>query len=210
MSQTAELSLDEIMNYELSPYPQAHFEAKHVLQKADRAQLMQALKSHVTATSNEAILETAPEAEHNVLDGGSLLRQLKWSDGRTYISNTNDYATFTVKHYGKATVVFDGYSGGPGTKDSTHLRRRPNRDGHKVNITETTKFTGKVEDFISNNESKQTMIHMTADCIKIRGCHVIHAMGDADLDIVRTAISVSSEKTTMLIGASPSDGKKLR
>lgn len=86
------------------------------------------------------------------------------------------------------------YSGGPSTKDNTHHRRGQNRDGHKVNITETTKFTGKMEDFLSNNENKQTLINMIADRMKIRGCHVIHAVGDADLDIVRTAISISSEK----------------
>jgi len=221
VSQTAELSLDEIMNYELSPYPQSLFEGKQILRKADKAQLMHALKAHVTAISDEAVLETTPEVEHNVLDGGSLLRRLKWSVGRTYTSIANDYAAFTVKHYGKATVVFDGYSGEPSTKDNTHQRRGQNRDGHKVTITETTKFTGKMEDFLSNNENKQTLIHMIADRMKIRGCHVIHAMGDADLDIVRTAVSISSEKTTTLIGedtdllvlllyyASPSEGTKL-
>ena len=128
VSQTAELSLDKIMSYKLSPYPQALFEAKHVLWKTDKAKLMHALKTHVTAISNEAVLETAPEAEHNVFDGGSLLRRLKWSDGRTYTSIANDYAAFTVKHYGKATVVFDGYSVGPSTKDNTHQRWGQNRE----------------------------------------------------------------------------------
>ena len=78
-----------------------------------------------------------------------------------------------------------------------------------------------MEGLFSNNENKQSLIHLIANRMKIRGCHVIHAEGDADLDIVRTAVSMSSEKTTMFIGedtdllvlllhyASPSDGTKL-
>ena len=38
-------------------------------------------------------------------------------------ATTDEYAPFTVKHYGKATVVFDGYSVGPSTKDSTHQQK---------------------------------------------------------------------------------------
>ena len=38
-------------------------------------------------------------------------------------ATADNYAAFTVKHYGKATVVFDDYSGGPSTKDSTHQQR---------------------------------------------------------------------------------------
>ena len=90
--------------------------------------------------------------------------------------------------------MLNGYSVDSSTKDNTHQRRGQNHDGHKVNITETTNFTGKMEDFLSNNENKQTLIHLIANRMKIRGCHVIHAEGDVDLDIVR-----SSEKITMLI-----------
>ena len=83
------------------------------------------------------------EVEHNVLDGGSLLHRLKWSEGKTYCSMADDYASFAVRHYGKATVVFDGHSGGPNTKDITHQRRRRNRASNKVNIVEGAKFIRK-------------------------------------------------------------------
>ena len=182
------------MNYELSPYPQALFVAKQVLRKADKAQLMNALIAHVTAISDAAFLETHPEAEHNVLNGGSLLRRQKWSDGRTYTSIADDYASFTVKHYGKATVVFNSYSGGPSKKDNTHHRHRQNCEDHNVNITETMKFPGKMEDFLSNYESKQALILLFADHMKIKGSHVMHAERNADLDIVRTSVLMSSEK----------------
>ena len=38
-------------------------------------------------------------------------------------ATADDYAPFTVKHYGKATVVFDDCYVGPSTKDSTHQQR---------------------------------------------------------------------------------------
>jgi len=57
------LSLDEFMNHELSPYPPALFEAKQVLRKADKAQQTDALEAHVTAISDDTVLEIASETE---------------------------------------------------------------------------------------------------------------------------------------------------
>ena len=71
------------------------------------------------------------------------LHRLKWTEGSTYSSIADDYASFTVKHYGKATVVFDGYEVGPCIKDGTHKRRTPKLNANKVNITEVTKFVGE-------------------------------------------------------------------
>jgi len=36
--------------------------------------------------------------------------------------------------------------------------------------------------------------------VQKEGCHVIHADGDADVDIVKAAITMSSYKSTTLIG----------
>ena len=197
VSQTADLSLHEVMAHELSPYPPSLFEAKHLLRKPNKAQLMTAIKEQC---SDDAVLKDVPEVEHNVLDGGSLLHRLKWSEGKTYSSIADDYASFTVKHYGKATIVFDGYIGGPNTKDITHKRLRQNRTSNKVNIAEGTKFVGKKEDFLSNVENKQSLINLISQRMKDRGCHVIQSKGDADVEIVKAAVSMSSNKSTSVIG----------
>ena len=60
-----------------------------------------------------------PETECYVLDGGSLLYRLPWKKGDTYNAIAESYADFTVRHYGQATVVFDGYQDGPSIKDIT-------------------------------------------------------------------------------------------
>jgi len=38
-------------------------------------------------------------------------------------ATADEYAPFTVKHYSKATVVIDDYSGGPSTNDNTHQQK---------------------------------------------------------------------------------------
>jgi hypothetical protein len=200
VSQSVYLNLSEVMEYELSPYPSALFEAKDRLRKPDKAHLVEAIRNYVTPTSDDAVLETIPVTDHYVLDGGSLLHRLKWTEGSTYSSIANAYAKFTLDLYGHATVVFGGYSGGPGIKDITHQRRGANKTANKVNISDATKFVGKKEDFLSNVENKQAMIDLIAKCLKQKGCHVIQAEEDADVDIVKAAVSMSGYKSTTLNG----------
>ena len=199
VSQSGNISLSEVLTHELSPYPPALFEAKHVMRQADKAQLIDALKGHVTSRSNSAVLETIPSTEYNVIDGGSLLHRLKWVEGRTYCSITDEYVAFTVKHYGHATVVFDGY-GVPTTKDNTHQRRMKDRITSTVTIGSATQFKGKKEDFLSNSQNKQSLIQLISNGLRKSGCHVVQSEGDADLEIVRAAIALASLSSTTLIG----------
>ena len=48
--------------------------------------------------------------------------------------------------------------------------------------------------------NKQALINLIGDRLQRRGCHVIHAEGDADLDIAKAAITMSLSKSTTLIG----------
>ena len=132
------------MKYELSPYPPSLFEGKYILRKPDKAKLLEAIRKHVIP-ERKAILQLIPRTDHYVL-GGSLLHRLKWKEGSTYISIANNYASFTVNKYGKATIVFDGYGGGPSTKDNAHMCRK-SEVTNKVNISCATKFVGKMTIF---------------------------------------------------------------
>ena len=85
VSQTGDLTLHDIMSYELSPYPTALFEAKHVFQKEDKPQLADALRDFVSHSSSKVmIMDSTPESEHFALDGGSLLHRLLWKKGPSY------------------------------------------------------------------------------------------------------------------------------
>ena len=151
VSQSGDLCLEEVMKYELSPYPPSLFEGKNLLQKPDKAPLLHAVRSHVNS-SNDAILQVIPKTGHYVLDGGSLIHRLKWNDGSTYDSIADAYASFTVDVYGNATVVFDGCDGGPSTKDNAHQRRTRTKVANKVDISDATKFVGKKDDFLPNSQ----------------------------------------------------------
>ena len=80
VSQTGELSLEEVRRYELSPFPPALFEARHVLRKADKPQLAHAIRDH----ASDAMLDCVPESTRHVLDGGSLLHRVPWQLGTRY------------------------------------------------------------------------------------------------------------------------------
>ena len=48
--------------------------------------------------------------------------------------------------------------------------------------------------------NKQALIKLIANCMQQKGCHVIHAEGDADVDIAKAAVTASSYRSTTLIG----------
>ncbi|KAK4298605.1 hypothetical protein Pmani_008001 [Petrolisthes manimaculis] len=196
VSQTGELALEEVMHYELSPFPPALFEARDIFRKADKPQLAHTICDH----ASDAILQSVPETECHVLDGGSLLHQVPWKRGQNDGEIAQSYADFTVRHYGSATtVVFDGYEEGPSIKDNTHQRRGHN--SHPiVHFTADTEFSGKKEKFLSRDFNKQTLIKMIIAELRRSGCDVVNAPGDADVDIVKAAVRASLVHTTTLIG----------
>ena len=132
--------MDEVLHYELSPHPPSLFEAKNILCKPDKEQLLEAIQEYLSS-SKAPKLEAIPKTDHYVLDGGSLLQRLQWKEGSTYRSIAEMYASFTVDNYGKATVVFDEYTGRPSTKDNAHQRRCP-QVTNKVDISMATQFVG--------------------------------------------------------------------
>jgi 5'-3' exonuclease len=200
-SRTGHLSIEEVMTYELSPYPSSLFEDKNTLRKADKPQLAHAMYDHCNKMpSSETTSDVVPKTERYVLDGGNLLRKLKWMKGDTYGKISKAYADFTIKHYGVATVVFDGYEAGPTIKDNTHRRRKQNIHYPLVNFSSETEFDGKQEEFLSVGSNKQQLISLTSDQLRMVGCSVIQAEGDADVDIAKAAVSTASVHTTTLIG----------
>ena len=122
VSRSGDLSLEEVLMYELSPYPPAIFETRNILRTADKPQLAQAIRDHAADLSSETVMNSIHKTYCYVLDGGSLLHRLPWKKGDSYNAIAESYADFTVRHYGQATVVFDGYGEGPSIKDNTHQR----------------------------------------------------------------------------------------
>ncbi|KAJ8027661.1 hypothetical protein HOLleu_32864 [Holothuria leucospilota] len=84
LSRTGDLSLEDVMKYELSPFPPSLFEDNDIFRKADKPKLAQALIAHCNNTpSCETTTDAIPQTERYVPDGGSLLHKLKWKSGDT-------------------------------------------------------------------------------------------------------------------------------
>ena len=199
VSQTGDINLAEVMSYELSSYPLSLFEGKHILRKADKPQLADSIKHMVSSNSAMALPNVVKETEHYVLDGGSLLHRMKWVDGSTYGSIANQASSFVIKHYGKATVVFDGHEG-PSIKDCTHQRRGKTSHYADVDVTEQRKFVGKKDAFLQNTHNKQQIIRLITEELQRRECQVIQAEDDADVEIAKAAVSMAQFKSTTVIG----------
>src|SRR6218665_2890499 len=187
VAKTGELLLEEVMRYELSPFPPALFDSINVFRKADKPQLAHAISEH----ARDGILDLVPETEKYVLDGGSLLHRILWRKRESYCVIAQSYADFTVRQYAiGTTVVFDGYEQGPSIKDNTQLRRGQNMYP-VISFTAYTEFSGKKDEFLSIGSNKQKFIWLVSDALRKMDCIVMNAQGDADVDIVKAAVERS-------------------
>ena len=139
------------------------------------------------------------EDAHYILDGGSLIHQLSWLRGTSYKHLAERYAEYVKRSYPHAIVVFDGYFGGPSTKDMAHVQRStlPGRD---VQFTPDMLLSEKKEEFLSNTTNKQRFIHLVGRCLEENGIPVQHAQGDADCVIVQVALRSTMKYVTVLVG----------
>ena len=101
--------------------------------------------------------------------------------------------TKIVSKFGQCAVVFDGYEGGPSTKDHEHCRRSvKNRGTVEFIFNEEAKVKVNQEAFISNEKNKTRFIKMhskflTASRQTVRNCK------DADTEIVKCAIDFAEQ-----------------
>ena len=137
------MNLEDIMCYELCAYPPALVESRSILRKPDKPQLAHAIIKYINSLHLEEIQEIQCTNQY-VLDGGSLLHRLPWHKDETYENIANSYVDFTLNTYGKAIIVFDGYSTSPTIKDMTH-RRRSTKTSRNVNLSPGMKFVGQKE-----------------------------------------------------------------
>ena len=67
---------------------------------------------------------------------------------------------YVIRKYGKATVVFDGYSVKPSTNEATHKRRKGATSTYSVKFEHTMICKLKKDDFLSNEENKFRFINL--------------------------------------------------
>ena len=129
-----------------------------------------------------------PGDTYHVVDGGMLLQWIPWEGGQTFEGIFSTYVQFVQSRYNNCIVVFDGYDNGPTTKDSTHGRRTAGMVGTEVRFTKSSTFRGKKKTFLANPKNKQLLINMFSRKMNSEGIETSHAVADADLKIVLTAV----------------------
>ena len=188
------IDLNYVFEYELSVYPTALFRGYGMLNSATK----QRLTDGIAKLSNDSQETSIPNAECNVLDGGSLLQRLPWTKGETYKQIVGTYVKM-VSNYVHPIIVFDGYKKCKSTKAVTHQKRARGKRSTPVRISMDLPLMVDKESFLSNNLNKQNFIDMLSDEMRKNNIKTIHAEDDADLLIVQTSISLAMEKRTFVI-----------
>ena len=104
---------------------------------------------------------------------------------------------YVKKHYGTASIVFDGYEG-PTTKDSEHARREK-YTSHSVRIHEENEIKSNQDRFLSNRDNKVQIILLLAAWLYRNGNEVFVCKGDADCKIVSVTLSIAKEKPVIVV-----------
>ncbi|KAK3709221.1 hypothetical protein QZH41_004579 [Actinostola sp. cb2023] len=185
----------EFFKFEMCSYPPALFDSSLLPRQANKPVLADAM----WVKSKEKQTGRPTGDVHYVVDGGALLHRVSWPRGIDYETIFTHYVEYVERKYGKATVVFDGYEDGPGTKDCTH-QRRTGTCGPTVNFSSNMIFQSKKEDFLANKVNKQRFINFLSERLQAARCTSAHAVGDADLLIVQTAVESARYTTTALVG----------
>ncbi len=104
-----------------------------------------------------------------------------------------------TQKYGKAIIIFDGYTCDPTTKDATHLWQTGACCGVTVFFTGDMILQSKKEASLNNKVNKQCFIHHLSIKLEHAGCQTEHARHDADVLIVQTVIASAKLQYTVLI-----------
>ena len=119
-----------------------------------------------------------------------MVQRAPWTKRNTYGAIADSYVDFTVRNYGTATVVFDGYQDIPSIKDNIRDMRQQ-RQNPLVSVSADTVFSGEKDEFLSRRRNKQALINIISARLQDKGCNVINCEGDADCEIVHAAIAAS-------------------
>ena len=114
------------------------------------------------------------------------------------------YASYLEGHFGLTTVIFDGYDT-PNTKDHEHSRRSSAKTTATVPSRPVMKAQQNQNRFLSNNRNKTEFIKMLASHLQSRNHAVEVSEGDADIIIVKKAITLARNSQCVTVIAEDTD-----
>lgn len=187
----------EIFKYELSGVPSSLFDNNGLPRLASKSLMSEAIWGN-----GQCGAEEIPDNNlHYIVDGGSLLQRIPWTKGDSFSSICQTYCDHVKRKYSDSvTVVFDSYPDHPTTKDVTHMRRTKGISSPTVNFEENMPFKTKKDIFLANKCNKQKFINLLCSWMEKNSIHHLQADGDADYLIAKTAVEMSKETETIVIG----------
>lgn len=189
-------------SYELMSYPPSLFK-DGVMRKADKPALAK------TVLSGCQLHEVLPQDIVFVIDGCALLHTVCWlKTSVTFADVVDHYVHSIMTRYGRtAVIVFDGYEQGASTKDHEHMRRSgkvtcPVSD---VDVALENHRPPDQYSFLRHTNNKCQLIHLLMRALGNQGIRSSQGSGDADTDIVRTALDIASAKQRVAVAADDTD-----
>ena len=152
---------EQYFDHELTTEPMALFK-NGLMRKPDKPALRKALLKEEDVISIDKMRDECMF----VVDGGALLHRVCWIKGMSFSEIGKLYVDYTRKHYGEATVVFDGYKE-LSAKSCEHQRRAGN--GARcpdIEIVESNKVQFPQERFLSNEGNKDQMIKLISSFLR--------------------------------------------
>ena len=186
--------------YEMTAVPTSLFKG-YFMRKSDKSDLAHALQKLVKNHYNDVSHVTA-ECIH-IIDGGWLLYQLKWTSNMKYQELAENYSSFVMRNYGPSCIVFDGYDTA-NIKDHEHLRRS-GKKAPDITINGIEAVYPNRDAFLMNDTNKSYFIKYIASFMRTNGHKIVDSTGDADVEIVATAIRYAREQQPVSVVAEDTD-----
>jgi hypothetical protein len=176
-------------SHELTAEPTALFR-NNFMRKPDKPAILRHVLKDMTQPDTPSDLSF-------VVDGGALLHRVLWVKRTRFAHVLRQYSAYVKSKYGRCpVVVFDGYGQCQSTKDHEHMRRSLKSVSKcpDVRLDEQSPVIFEQHAFLANNTNKDNFIQLLMSHLDHEGCRTIQSEGDADIDIVKEALTMASKQ----------------
>ena len=185
---------EEFFSYELATEPPSLFK-NSLMRKGNNANMGTILRKNVTS------IDSHPKDSLFVIDGGWLLRRVKWNISCTFGDILDSYIKYVKEKFGNnSIIIFDGYANEENSTKAHEHRLRSSKHmsaeiifDHKTKVSLTTQ-----EKFLANGKNKIRLIELLKQKFETEHIPVKQADGDADPLIIRKSLNEVSESNTPL------------
>ena len=128
---------------------------------------------------------------------------IKYS-GKDVLFAYKNYIKHKYGHCNSTVIIFDGYKHKLSIKTQEH-KRRGGGGSANVKVARDIEVTNSCEKFLKNKNNKEGLINLLISNLSSSEVILEQSKGDADIDIVRKAISFANEGETVEVYTEDTD-----